>query len=331
MTARQDEFLAALRERQVESQLEGRTVVVPEVVDERYDLIRDALVASGAPLRRMAPHRRTLVELFQADAEQPRAERSAVSQGAEATGRVYDLGFSRYEGPREGRRRAILAVYKDGLRTALGLGRGGRAKVVPWLFVGASLIPAIVMALIAGAANRLAADFDPANDLPSHADYYSIASIVLLIFAAVIGPELFCPDRRNGTISLYLVRPLKATDYAFSRWAALVTVMVAAAWLPQVVLLAGLVLGAPDPAAYLADNWLDMPRFLLSGAALALYYATLATLVAVVHDPPRLRRGVHGRRVRRQRRRGRERHRRARARHGAVGGAAQPHRRARST
>jgi ABC-2 type transport system ATP-binding protein len=64
VTARQDEFLSALRDRQVESSLEGTTVVVPGVADAGYDLIRDALVASGAPLRRMAPHRRTLVELF---------------------------------------------------------------------------------------------------------------------------------------------------------------------------------------------------------------------------------------------------------------------------
>jgi ABC-2 type transport system permease protein len=203
-----------------------------------------------------------------------------VSQGAQGTGRVYDLGFRRYEGVREGRRRAILAIYKNGLRTALGLGRGGRAKIVPWLFIAVSLIPAVVVALIAGAVNRLAPNFDPAKDLPSHAGYYSIASVVLLIFSAVIGPELFCPDRRNGTISLYLVRPLKATDYAFSRWAALLTVIVAAAWLPQFVLLTGLVLGAPDPAAYLGDHWLDVPRFLLAGAALALYYASVATLVA---------------------------------------------------
>jgi ABC-2 type transport system ATP-binding protein len=67
VTSRQDEFRAALLERHVESRLEGRTVVVPDVVDERYDLIRDALAASGAPLHRMAPHRRTLVELFQTD------------------------------------------------------------------------------------------------------------------------------------------------------------------------------------------------------------------------------------------------------------------------
>jgi ABC-2 type transport system permease protein len=199
-----------------------------------------------------------------------------VSAGAEATGRVFDLGFRRYEGPREGRRRAMLAVYKDGVRAAMGLGRGGRAKVVPWLFIGASLIPAIVLALIAGAVDRLT----NAADLPTHSDYYGIASIVLLVFAAVVGAELYCPDRRDGVISLYLVRPLKATDYAVSRWAALVTVMTAVAWLPQVVLLAGLVLGADDPAAYLGHNWLDIPRFLLAGAALAVYVATLASLAA---------------------------------------------------
>lgn len=202
-----------------------------------------------------------------------------MSQGAEATGRVYDLGFRRYEGVREGRRRAILAIYKNGLRTALGLGRGGRAKIVPWLFISASLIPAVVVALVAGAVNRLAPDFDATKDLPSHAGYYAVISIILLIFSAVIGPELFCPDRRSGVLSLYLVRPLKATDYAFARWAALLTVMLAAAWLPQFVLLTGLAFGAPHPASYLGDHWLDVPRFLLAGAAIALYYASMATLV----------------------------------------------------
>jgi len=197
-----------------------------------------------------------------------------------AAGTVYDLGFRRYEGPREGRRRAVLAVYKNGLRTALGLGRGGRAKVVPWLFISASLIPAVVMALIAGAVDRAAPGFDASKSLPSHAHYYAIAAIVMVVFVAVIGAELYCPDRRNGTISLYLVRPLRPADYAGARWAALVTVVVAAAWLPQVVLLAGLVLGAADPIAYLGAHWADIPRFLLAGAALAVYYASLASVVS---------------------------------------------------
>ena len=64
VTARQEELVVALRDRQVEARLEGRVVVVPDVVGERYDRIRDALVASGAPLRRLAPERGTLVEIF---------------------------------------------------------------------------------------------------------------------------------------------------------------------------------------------------------------------------------------------------------------------------
>jgi ABC-2 type transport system permease protein len=203
-----------------------------------------------------------------------------MSESAGRAGLVFDLGFRRYEGPREGRRRAVLAVYKDGLRAAAGLGRGGRAKVVPWLFLAAALVPAVVMALVAGAVNRLTPGFDAAKDLPSFSDYYRIASIVLLIFGALVAAELFCSDRRTGALSLYLVRPLRSTDYAAARWAALATVMLAAAWLPQVVLATGLVLGAPDPAGYLGDHWLDLPRFLLSGALLAVYVSTLGALVA---------------------------------------------------
>jgi ABC-2 type transport system permease protein len=199
---------------------------------------------------------------------------------AQTSGRVFDIGFRRYEGQRQGRRRAVRAVYKDGLRTAMGLGRGGRAKILPWLFIAASIIPALVFALIAGAVDRLAADFSEDLDLPSHADYYSIAGIVLFVFAAVVGPELFCPDRSDGTISLYLVRPLRATDYAIARWAALTTVMVLIAWLPQLVLLSGLVLGAPDPGSYLADHWSDIPRFLIAGVVIAIYVSTITAMAA---------------------------------------------------
>jgi len=198
----------------------------------------------------------------------------------QGSGQVFDLGFRRYEGQREGRRRAVRAVYKDGIRTAMGLGRGGKAKILPWLFIAAAAVPALVFALIAGAIDRLADDFSEAADLPSHADYYAIAGIVLFLFAAVVGPELFCPDRSNGTINLYLVRPLRSTDYAIARWAALATVMLVVAWIPQLVLLAGLVFGAPEPGEYISDHWKDIPRFLAAGLVIALFVSTITSLAA---------------------------------------------------
>jgi ABC-2 type transport system permease protein len=196
-------------------------------------------------------------------------------------GTVFDIGYQSYTGAREGRARGRRAVFKDGIRTGLGLGRGGRAKILPWSFIGVMCAIGLVMALIAGAADRFAGEgAAEALNLPSHSDFYGIASIVLFVFAAVVAPELLCRDRREGSINLYLVRPITNTDYIAARWSAFMTVMLFAAWLPQVILLFGLSMGDPDPVAYLRANWLDIPRFLASGAAMAAYVTTLAMLTA---------------------------------------------------
>lgn len=193
------------------------------------------------------------------------------------TGTVFDIGYQHYTGTREGRRRSRTAVFKDGVRTALGLGRGARAKVLPWFFIGVLSAIGLVMAIVAGAMKMMGQP-DAGTGLPS--DFYGIASVIMFVFAAVVGPELLCPDRREGVISLYRVRPLTGTDYIASRWAAFLAIMTAAAWLPQTVLFVGLSMGDPDPIGYLAAHWLDIPRFLAAGLALAVYATTLALLTA---------------------------------------------------
>jgi len=197
------------------------------------------------------------------------------------TGTVFDIGYQGYTGPREGRGRGRAAVYKDGVRAALGLGRGGRAKVLPWFFISVLTAIALVMAIVAGAANLLGGPGTAAKaNLPSHSDYYGIASVIMFVFAALVAPELLCRDRRDGVINLYLVRPLTGTDYVAARWLAFLTIMLGAAWLPQFILFLGLSMGDPAPMSYLATHWLDIPRFLLAGLAMAAYATTLAMLTA---------------------------------------------------
>ena len=197
------------------------------------------------------------------------------------TGTVFDIGYQRYTGKREGRQRARTAIFKDGLRAAFGLGRGGRAKVLPFFFIGVLTVIALVMALIAGAAERLGGPGTAEKaQLPTHADYYGIASIIMFVFAALVGPELLCRDRRDGVINLYLVRPLTGSDYIISRWTAFLAVMTAAAWLPQVILFLGLSMGDPKPVEYLGHHWQDVPKFLLAGLGMAAYATTLALLTA---------------------------------------------------
>jgi len=197
------------------------------------------------------------------------------------SGTVFDIGYQRYTGAREGRDRARMAIFKDGVRAALGLGRGARPKVLPWFFISVLLAIALVMAIVAGAVNRMGGPGTAeSNDLPSHNDFYAIASIIVFVFAAVVGPELLCPDRRQGVINLYLVRPVTGSDYIISRWSAFLAVMLIAMWAPQAILFLGLSMGDPEPLKYLQTHWLDIPRFLSSGIVMATYTTTLAMLAA---------------------------------------------------
>lgn len=196
-------------------------------------------------------------------------------------GAVYDIGYRSYSGPREGRHRARLAVFKNGVRTALGLGRGARAKALSWLFITILAGLALIMAMVAGAVNRLGGPGTAEQiNLPTHSDYYESASFILLIFAAVVAPELLCRDRRDRVIDLYLVRPLTGSDYILARWTAFLSVMTGVCWLAQFILLFGLAMGDPAPGTYLREHWLDVPRFLAAGLAVSAYTTTLAMLTA---------------------------------------------------
>ena len=62
-------------------------------------------------------------------------------------------------------------------------------------------------------------------DVPGHADYYDVVSILVLVFSAIIAPELLCADRRSQVLQLYLVRPLTPTDYVAGRWLAFFTIV----------------------------------------------------------------------------------------------------------
>jgi ABC-type transport system involved in multi-copper enzyme maturation permease subunit len=116
--------------------------------------------------------------------------------------------------------------------------------------------------------------------LPTHSDYYGIASMILFVFASIVAPELLCRDKREGTLNLYLVRPLTGSDYVAARWLAFLSVMLIATWFPQLILFLGRCGGALDPMLYLRQHWLDIPKFLAAGLVLSVYLTTIALLVA---------------------------------------------------
>ena len=190
----------------------------------------------------------------------------------EQRGEVYDLGYQRYYGPREGRARARWALLVNGIRSALGIGRGSRAKVLPVLLFVAAVGPAIIMVLIASQAGP--------DNTTTHAGYYSVISVILLLFSAIIAPELLIPDRRDRVLHLYLVRPLTPTDYVAGRWSAFFIITLAIVYSGQILLFLGLLLTASEPVDYVRENWLDVPRFLAAGLVVAAFTTTLPLAVS---------------------------------------------------
>jgi ABC-2 type transport system ATP-binding protein len=66
---RRHEFLEALHRIGIAATEEDSAVVIENVAEEDYDRVRDALIESEAPLRRMGPRRHALTEIFQGPAE----------------------------------------------------------------------------------------------------------------------------------------------------------------------------------------------------------------------------------------------------------------------
>jgi ABC-2 type transport system permease protein len=191
---------------------------------------------------------------------------------------VFDLGYQGYEGERTGRWARRRAVWWDGIRVSLGLGRGAGAKVAPWLLLGLALVPMLVLVVVAAFVGPATNPDD--FELPSYGDYYGWAMVPLGLFAAVVAPLLLCPDRRDGVLALYAARPITPVDYIGSRWAAFFTVALTAALLPEAVLFTWNTLDATKPGTFLAGNWDVVPRFVLAAIVVAVVLTTLGLLVA---------------------------------------------------
>ena len=156
-----------------------------------------------------------------------------------AAGTIYDLGYQRYGGPRLGRNNAIANLISYSFRAAFGMGRGSKAKLLPMIVTGVVFLPAFVQVGIASAAGR--------PEMVNYAGQLSFTAFLLALFVAVQAPELVVTDKQQGVLSLYLSRPLTATDYAMSKMFALTGAMLVITLGPQLFMFFGKVLLSATP------------------------------------------------------------------------------------
>ena len=69
---------------------------------------------------------------------------NAPLQASGPGGSIYDLGYQGYTGPRLGRQHALQALFFHTIRACYGIGRGGRAKIVPFGLAALPLLIAVI-------------------------------------------------------------------------------------------------------------------------------------------------------------------------------------------
>src|SRR3954471_22142922 len=158
---------------------------------------------------------------------------------ARAAGTIYDLGYQRYAGRRLGRNNAIANLIRYSFRAAFGMGRGAKSKLLPMIVTGVVFLPAIVQVAVASATGR--------PEVVNYAGQLNFSAFLLALFVAVQAPELVVTDKQQGVLSLYLSRPLTATDYAMSKMFALSGAMLCITLGPQLFMFLGKVLLSATP------------------------------------------------------------------------------------
>lgn len=194
------------------------------------------------------------------------------------TGSIYDIGYRGYDGPRLGRRHAFATLFVGGLRATFGLGRSGRAKIVPAFCIALPVLTAVIIVALNAFASRFG--ISDLGVLPGHPDMAGAVGVFATILVAVQAPELLGRDARYRVLSLYFSRALLREDYALAKLAALTTAVLVMLLLPHVILTIGAALLTPDLLGALGREVGYWPAIIGSIVVTAVATAGVALVIA---------------------------------------------------
>ena len=194
--------------------------------------------------------------------------------------RILDRGYRHYRGDRSGVPGAIRSVVLHSVQRAMGLRRTLWAKVLPFAAVLIAYLPAIVFV---GVIALFPTEDVPTDFLPSYGDYYSFVIAAIMVFVAVVAPEVLCTDRRTGMLGVYLSSPLNRDTYLVAKALAIGSVVSLVCLGPPLLMLVANVLQSQGPTGF-ADIALTFVRVLGAGLALTLLYTGVTMGIASLTD-----------------------------------------------
>ena len=167
------------------------------------------------------------------------------------------------------------------MRRAVGIRRSWRQKFAPFVLLGIVTIPAIVNVGIGYVTRNQ--PFVDRFEIITYRDYVGVSS-ALLLFVALVAPDVICPDRRHHVLPLMFARPLTGRDYVLAKVGAITTILFLFSFLPQVVLFVGNMLVSDNALDYFKDHLDVLWQVPVAVAALAVYYAVVGLAIASLTD-----------------------------------------------
>jgi ABC-2 type transport system permease protein len=195
--------------------------------------------------------------------------------------RIVDQGYRRYEGRRLGVRGAVRSLAWHSVLRALGLRRPAWAKLLPIASVGIAYLPAAVFVGVAALLpDRVREQVDI---IPSYAEYYGFITAAIVLFVAIVGPEVLCPDRRNGMLGLYLASPLDRRTYLLAKVIAVLPVLALVTLGPPLLQLVGLTLADAGPGS-ISEFVIVFLRIGLAAVVISAAFTALSMAAASLTD-----------------------------------------------
>ena len=193
---------------------------------------------------------------------------SSTAAPGRRSGVIHDIGYQHYDGPRLGRPAIVRALCWHSLRSAFGIGRGIKAKIVPVITFVIMCLPAVANAV------------SVANGTPRSINYdtyiFQLRVLVMIIFIAAQAPELVSRDLRSHVLPLYFSRPLRRLDYPLAKLAAFILACLAMIEIPLLFLYLGTITQAHGGSAIWHET-----RALIPGLLVGLMWAVLLAAIGL--------------------------------------------------
>jgi ABC-2 type transport system permease protein len=197
----------------------------------------------------------------------------AVARAGEASpavaGVIHDRGYRHYDGERVGRLQIVRALCWHSFRSAFGIGRGAKAKIVPVIAFAAMCLPAVI--------NTITVAKGGAQTVQYGTYLFGLRVVVMTIFVAAQAPELVSRDLRSRVLPLYFSRPLRRGDYPLAKFTAFFLACLAMIEIPLVLLYLGMIISVKSGHA----AWLQT-QGLAGGLAVGLALAVLLAAIGLV-------------------------------------------------